>query len=257
VTEQTLGKSPLVEVIIGFRFAQALSPDERVALGIRVESYVQAPGLPHFRVDVLPPKEAGQPPSVSEPTVVAHTADRRDASGPDADSAYRLAVTYSDRDFLLHIVGDYPGWIVVRGTLQEWADAFADVLTTRASTCFVRYLNRIDVPAEGEAAGPINVRRYVNLLPFVPPKMSGGLNGMTVAIDTASGEPSIRTALEVQVTPRMEGGVVITMDIVVERPVDQPGELSDLLLAVEAGHQQQKDIFYGLITNDMRNLCQA
>jgi uncharacterized protein (TIGR04255 family) len=253
MTDQTLGRSPLIEAIVGFRLATPLTDEQLEMLGSVLHRRLGGPTRPHHQIEVKLPSATGEAPELIDLGPVATTTFGAN-SQPDSDGSTEpnRAVTIAKGEVAAHFIGVYPGWETLRSEVDDLAASIRPFLENGIAVVHVRYINRIDVPAEGA----VDLSQYVYLLPAVPIHLHAQLRSMTFSVDTAATDPYAGATLAIRVIPGTDGGIQIQMDIVVEKSSPKPADWSEAWGLVEEAHQQQKDIFYGIITDKLRDLCQ-
>lgn len=116
----------------------------------------------------------------------------------------------------------------------------------------VRYINRIDVPADG-----IDLKQYFRTFPEVSPDLPQQLTGffMQLRIPQADlpGEALINQTI---IPPAREGVSSIVLDVDLFRDKDAPGEEDAIWTFFETLHSRKNDIFEACITDRTRELIQ-
>lgn len=240
---QYYSRAPIIEAVIELRFERPIQASllERVsdALG---RYYPNLQEFAQFQVQVGPQPDGGAPVRTSSPDKVwrrsAHDEQHVAMVGPNAFGVSQLA--------------PYEGWDAYFGRFRRdweiWTEKAGRPKITRVG---LRYINRIDIPAEAE--GLVHQNEYVQFLINAPPGL-GPTNGYAVnAIFRAPKSPCtvvINTGMaSFQMVPGF-ASVNLDIDLAAER--DLPPNDSGLFALLEEMRDDKNFIFEECITDRAR-----
>jgi uncharacterized protein (TIGR04255 family) len=151
----------------------------------------------------------------------------------------------------------YPGWGAFRDRARanwtEWRRASPARQVTRIG---VRYVNRIDIPIEGEG-GKISLPKYLEFRPLVPNisgqrPFAGYMQQVTLPTDSPPWSATITSA--VVNPPPLLKHISLLLDIDLFRTAEIPANEDDLWKVTDSVRPLKNRIFESCITDEARKL---
>ena len=151
----------------------------------------------------------------------------------------------------------YPGWEALRDrALANWTEWRRASPARQPTRIGVRYVNRIDVPIEGEA-GKISLSKYLEFRPLVPNisgqrPFAGYMQQVTLPTDTPPWSATITSA--VVAPPPLLNHISLLLDIDLFRTAEIPANEDELWKLVDGVRGLKNRIFESCITDEARKL---
>lgn len=241
---QPYSHPPITEAVIEIRFAEAVS--DRLLLSV---SHALAPRYPgqqilrdmQVQVNVA---DAARPPTAQW---AAESQAYRRASPSEAE----LAIV-APTSLIVSQLPDYPGWEVFFDRFkQDWSLWKREVGYQKIVRVGVRYINRLDLPADGPV---VDHEHYVNLFARTPDELGPATLYGVQAIFRSESVDGLITINSGIVPSPLEGHLSIMFDIDVGGDRDLPQRDEGLLSLLQEFRIEKNRVFEACITDRAREL---
>lgn len=238
--------APITEAVIGINFADHLTEADLLSVQRKLsENYPvhQPVENLHLSFQIGPGKDNKKTANTEVASEIAHRLGTADMSELVVLMPGSIGVSQ---------MAPYPGWDHFYGRfIRDWKAVRRVLGFKLISRIGVRYINRIDIPAEGPV---VDHERYLNLYPRVTDKY-GPLNAYAIQAEVFMEDLSCKLILNSAVVPSPilnTASFLIDQDISQENNVPQKDE--DIFALITQIRLRKNDVFESCVTDDARAL---
>jgi uncharacterized protein (TIGR04255 family) len=148
----------------------------------------------------------------------------------------------------------YEGWEKLFDQAREnWAVLYRILGYRRIDRIGVRYVNRIDVPDDGQV---VDISKYLQFSPQVPPSLGAEpMVGYAVNVVAPLGKDKLKLILNSSSVPSpLVKTASFVLDIDISREVDLPQKDEDIWALIDRIREYKNSMFEALITDEARAL---
>ena len=244
MAETSYRHPPIIEAVIEIRFTEAVS----VQLLADVSNAL-APRYPSEQIVSNMQVQFNVGEASKQPTAQVATGPQayRRASSTEAE----IAVA-SPTGLVVSQLPDYPGWEVFFDRFKhDWSNWKKVVGYRKIARVGMRYINRLDLPAEGAV---VDHEQYVNVSARTPDELGPTLSYAAQAIFRSEPIGGLVTINSGVVPSPLEGHLSIMLDIDLGRDHDVPQSDMNLFGLLQEFRKEKNSVFEACITDRARGL---
>ena len=242
--DQRYRRPPITEAVIEVRFAEAVEDRE-----LRNVSHAFASHYPGEQILLNVEFGLSVGDLVRSPTAQMKAGQQSYRRSTLSEAELALAAPAS---LIISQLPDYPGWQAFFDRFKrDWSLWKREVGYRKIVRVGVRYINRLDIPADGPVVAH---ERYLNLSARSPDDL-GPTTTYAIQATFQSAQVNGSIVINSGVVPSpLEGRLSIMLDIDVSRENSLPQKDEDLLLLLQDFREEKNRVFEACITDRAREL---